>query len=96
MRPLAWISLAALTACGQDGTPSRMADGELDYDGTAPQLPANAVLLRRGNLEGLVLLSENTGIRRIRFEGSGAVVDLGLYDLGDGLENVPGAVGVQP
>lgn len=70
--------------------------GELQYQGNAPQLPANAVVITRGSQSGLVLLSENTGIRRIRFEGSGVVTDMGLYDLGGGLENIAGAIGVQP
>lgn len=79
-----------------DATEPLSIRGELSYVGAPPQLPANAVLLERGSLEGLVLLSENTGIRSIWFEGSGAVVDQGLYDLGDGLDSIVGAIGVQP
>jgi hypothetical protein len=70
--------------------------GELAYTGAPPQLPGHAVMLDRGSLTGLVLLAENTGVRRIQFEGEGVVTDLGVFDLGDGVENIVGAIGVQP
>jgi hypothetical protein len=50
----------------------------------------------RGPLQGLVLVSENTGVRRVRFHAGGEVEDLGLEAFGDGLEDIPGAIGVQP
>jgi hypothetical protein len=42
-----------------------------------------------------VVLTENQGLRRMRFEQD-RVVDLGLSAFGDGLEWIPGAVGIQP
>ncbi len=70
--------------------------GELTYTGTGPQLPGGAVMILRGNLQGRVVISENTGIRMVDFEGGGTVTDLGVLDLGSGLEHITGAVGVQP
>jgi hypothetical protein len=61
-----------------------------------PQLPGGAVLIERGALEGLVLMSEVRGIRTLRFAADGTVADLGLTVLGEGIENMPGAIGVQP
>lgn len=70
--------------------------GELTYTGAGPQLPGGAVMIARGNLQGRVLISENTGIRMVEFEGGGTVTDLGALDLGSGLDRVAGVVGVQP
>ncbi len=70
--------------------------GELTYDGPAPELPGNAVMVSRGTNTGLVLLAENTGIRRVQFAGSGTVTDLGLTTTGTGLAGIPGAIGAQP
>jgi len=70
--------------------------GELSYDGDSPQLPGKLVQIERGDLRGLVLLAENVGVRRIRFEGGGTVTDLGEFSFGSGLENIAGSIGVQP
>ena len=61
-----------------------------------PQLPSNATLLTRGALKGTVIVSEVTGLRRLRFEPDGKITDLGLFDLGGGVENLTGTMGVQP
>lgn len=69
--------------------------GELET--TAPiLLPLGAAMVTRGSLEGLTIIGENVGIRRVQFETDGAVTDLGLFELGSGIESIPGAVGVQP
>jgi hypothetical protein len=70
--------------------------GQLAYAGKKPALPANAVMVRAGKLTGLVLVSENNGVRRVRFEKDGSVTDLGVLSLGDGLDAIPGAIGLQP
>lgn len=70
--------------------------GELDYAGPRPQLPAGAVLVSRGSLSGLVLVAENTAIRRVRFQGDGSIADLGPTSTGEGFGAVVGAIGVQP
>ena len=58
-------------------------------------LPASAVMIERGDLRGLVLVSENVGVHRVQFS-AGGVQDLGATTYGDGLENIVGAIGVQP
>jgi hypothetical protein len=70
--------------------------GEPTYVGAPPQLPGSAVVLRRGRLEGLTVLAENVGVRRIRFRGAGEVTDLGATILGSGTQWVVGALGVTP
>jgi hypothetical protein len=70
--------------------------GELTYQGAKPQLPGGAVMVERGALDGLVLVAENTGVRRVEMFAGGGVVDRGLFSLGDGLVNTTGAIGVTP
>ncbi|MCP4447296.1 MAG: hypothetical protein GY811_18405 [Myxococcales bacterium] len=71
-------------------------DGELEYLGADPQLPADLVQITRGDLLGLVLIGENQGVRRVRFDGEGGVTDLGVTATGDSFKAIPGAIGVQP
>ena len=70
-------------------------EGELAYQGASPQLPTAADQVTRGSLKGLVVLTENQGLRRLRFE-PGEIIDLGLSSFGSGLDRIPGAIGVQP
>ena len=70
--------------------------GELAYVGASPQLPGNAVMIERGSLDGLVLVAENVGVRRVQFGVDAAVDDLGMFSLGSGLDVIVGAIGVQP
>ncbi len=65
---------------------------ELTYNGPRPQLPGGAVMITRGALTGLGLVSENVAIRVVRFQ-PGMVIDVGPYSL-DGA--IAGAIGVQP
>ncbi|MBI4705123.1 MAG: hypothetical protein HY744_28790 [Deltaproteobacteria bacterium] len=55
-----------------------------------------ALLLGPGPLAGLVLVAELSGVRRVAFEAGTGAKDLGLFDLGSGMENIVGALGVQP
>ncbi|MFH1464456.1 MAG: hypothetical protein ABIO70_08715 [Pseudomonadota bacterium] len=87
-------AVVVLSATGEAAAPFTLA-GEPEYVGASPQLPAAADLVSRGSLKGLVVLSENQGLRRMLFE-AGGVADLGLESYGGGLEYIPGAVGVQP
>ncbi|MBO6936477.1 MAG: hypothetical protein JJ863_16005 [Deltaproteobacteria bacterium] len=72
------------------------ARGELSYTTRGPALPTVGTMLRRGSLEGLAFVAENVAVRRIQFEGGGVVTDLGPFELGEGLESIAGAIGVQP
>ena len=69
---------------------------EMVYIGSPPQLPANPVMIERGALEGLVLLPENLGVRRIQFETGISPTDLGLTRFGAGSTAIVGSVGIQP
>ena len=66
------------------------------YEGKRPQLPDTAVGIERGKLKGWVLLSENTGVRRMAFAADGSLRDLGVLNTGDKLSDIVGAIGVQP
>jgi len=65
---------------------------ELTYNGPRPQLPGGAVMITRGSLTGLGLVSENVAIRVVRFR-AGMLTDLGPFSL-EGA--IAGAIGVQP
>jgi len=69
---------------------------DLVYTGGRPQLPGGAAMIERGSLTGLVLVAENIAVRRVRFEGGGAVTDLGATVVGTGVAAVTGSIGVQP
>ncbi len=69
---------------------------ELSYQGGKPQLPGNVATLDRGTLSGLVLVAENTAVRRVRFMSDGSITDLGAFSLGSGYTAIVGAIGVQP
>jgi hypothetical protein len=74
-------------------------DGPIQTAGGKPQLPGNMVMIRRGKLEGEVYVIEVGGIRRVAFPAAGgAAADQGLFVLGTGddLDQIPGAIGVQP
>jgi hypothetical protein len=71
--------------------------GKLQYVGDGPKVPGDAVQVERGKLRGLVLLSDYTGVRRVRFiDSAPGIEDLGRFDLGSGTESLAGAIGVQP
>lgn len=69
--------------------------GSPTYVVQAPQLPGDAVLVGGGHPD-LVLVVENTALRRFRFNGDGTVSDLGRVIAGSGFLAIPGAIGVQP
>lgn len=71
------------------------ADGKLQTD-DATLLPLGVATIDRGDLQGMVFVGENVGVRQLQFEQDGTVIDLGLLGLGMGIENITGAVGVQP
>ena len=70
--------------------------GPITYTGAKPQLPGAAVLVTRGALRGRVYVSENLGVRQVRFDSDGNIADLGRYPLGSGYAAIAGAIGVTP
>jgi hypothetical protein len=70
--------------------------GAIAYVGGRPQLPSGAELLERGSLRGRVLVAELSGVRQVAFASDGTIQDLGLFSLGDDLDTIVGAVGVEP
>jgi len=72
--------------------------GEVTYMGPKPELPGAAVMIDAGALRGLVLMAENSGVRRVQFHADGSVVDLGKFAVGtgSGTDVVVGAIGVTP
>jgi hypothetical protein len=72
--------------------------GPPEWVGKKPELPGAAVPILRGKLKGMVILSENLGVRRLRFDGNGKVVDLGrtVTAAGEEYPGIVGAIGVQP
>ncbi|HND34269.1 MAG TPA: hypothetical protein PLA94_29910, partial [Myxococcota bacterium] len=68
--------------------------GAPSYRGGRPQLPGVGALIERGDLKGLLLLTEVEGVRQVQIQGG--VEDWGLVESGPGLEDIPGAMGVMP
>lgn len=70
--------------------------GQPTYIGRRPQLPSGAELIERGSLRGRVFIAELEGVRQLAFGSDGAVQDLGLTAIGSELNDIVGAIGVQP
>lgn len=62
------------------------------------ELPTQPVTMKRGALEGTVFVVEVSGIRTLRFEPDGTLVDRGLFsmDVDKDLMNAPFNLAVQP
>lgn len=70
--------------------------GELPYASGGPQLPGALSMLERGALSGRVFIAEVRGVYQVDLAGGGSVVDLDVFDLGGGTENIASGIGVQP
>jgi len=70
--------------------------GEVAYTSAPPQIPVDAVMITRGDLDGLVLVSEVSTVRQLQFRDGMPVAEVGSLDFGSGTENIVGAIGVQP
>ncbi len=70
--------------------------GELSYTGGGPALPGDIVQINRGDLRGLVIIAENQGLRRVRFDDNGDVSDLGRTEFAPSFAGIIGALGIQP
>ncbi len=69
---------------------------EVTYQYGRPELPSSAVQIERGGLKGRVLIAEVSAIRQVQFMANGLVADVAKTGTGDGVENIVGAIGVQP
>lgn len=70
--------------------------GEVAYAGGGPLIPGDLAAIMRGGLRGRVLVSELSSIRQLQFDDEGGVTDVGSLMFGEGLEEIGGAIGVQP
>jgi hypothetical protein len=70
--------------------------GKLQYVGSHPQVPGASAMVKRGALDGRVLVAEVRGVFQVQFAPKGVVTDLGLFDLAGGEEAIAAAIGVQP
>ncbi len=71
-------------------------DGPLSTTGGAPQIPSAVVTVAAPDGDGWMLVPEVKGVRVVRATASGGLTDLGVSAFGDGLDNLPGALGLQP
>lgn len=85
-----------LFSADADADPVLASLGEPDYTGGSPQLPSAMAQVRRGSLAGLVLVAEVEGVRLVQLGAGPTATDAGVTALGDSLEGIIGAVGVQP
>lgn len=69
--------------------------GELTYEGAAPQLPAAVVAIDAPDGSAWMLTAELSGVRTTISDGT-TVVDRGLFDLGAGQDRIVGTLGIQP
>jgi hypothetical protein len=70
--------------------------GLLAYTSGNPMQPGDTTAITRGALNGHVFVSELSSIRQVVFHDDGSVVDTGSLQFGDGLDQILGAIGVQP
>ena len=70
--------------------------GKLPYVGGHPQVPGASAMVKRGALQGRVLVADVRGVFQVQFAPKGVVTDLGIFDLAGGTENIVSSIGVQP
>lgn len=69
----------------------------ITYVHARPQLPAVPVMIKRGALEGRVLIGELDAIRQLQFERDGSITDVSKTDAsGVSLDKSIGVIGVTP
>lgn len=69
---------------------------EISYVETSPQLPTSAVQISSGSLKGEIYITENQGIRKMKFLENGGIEDLGRSLSTDGLSGITGSIGITP
>lgn len=70
--------------------------GELDYATTGPQLPGALTMIKRGALDGLVLVADVRGVYQVAFQPDGGVLDLDVLSLGEENADIVTGIGAQP
>lgn len=70
--------------------------GLLTYTSGNPMQPGDTTAITRGALDGHVFVSELSSIRQIVFHDDASVTDIGSLQFGGGLDQILGAIGVQP
>lgn len=78
------------------GSPPFAYRGELSYASTGPQIPGALDMVRRGALDGRVLIGDVRGLYQVQFVGGATLLDLDVFDLGGGTESIVTGVGIQP
>lgn len=63
---------------------------------TPALLPSAMVQITHGDQNGTVLIAENISVRVVQFSPMGQVTELDFETRGEGVENIIGAIGVQP
>lgn len=63
---------------------------------TTTPLPVEMVQVERGMQDGTVLVTELSSIRVVAFQPDGTVTELSNMPLGEGVQHIVGAIGVQP
>ena len=69
---------------------------EVSYIETSPQLPTSAAQIPNGSLKGEIYITENQGIRKMKFLEGGGIEDLGQGLSTDGLSGITGSIGITP
>ncbi len=76
--------------------PFTLSPSPIAYRFGRPQLPGAAIVVRRGQLLGRVLVAELSGVRQLQFTDGGQIEDVAELSLGSGFEGIVGAIGVTP
>lgn len=63
---------------------------------TTTPLPIDMVQIERGAQDGTVIVAELSSIRVVAFQPDGTVMELSNTPLGEGVQHIVGAIGVQP
>ncbi|MEC7241186.1 MAG: hypothetical protein VXW32_08090 [Myxococcota bacterium] len=62
----------------------------------SPQLPTAADQVAVGDLKGLVLVSENQGIRLLQLGEQASIEEVGFFSIGESFKGIAGAIGIAP
>ena len=89
--------IAVLSGYGNAVYSMNEEDFELvSYITTAPQLPTSAAQIEQGSLKGHFFITENQGVRTMKFVEEGGIEDLGMGVHTTGLSGITGGIGITP